>query len=385
MSATDVVVIGGGVIGLSTAYVLAGEGLNITILDRDEPGRAASWAGAGILAAPGSRPPVDDPGGQLRHLSARLHPEWADRLREETGLDSGYRRRGGLDLAIDAEEMDALAASEAALRTEGIAVERLDGDAARRLEPTLSGRVHGGLLLPDRAQVRNPRHLRALLAACLRRGVTIRPSTPVESFLRSRDGGSIESVRTTAPDASISAAAFVLSAGPWTSGLARSAGLDIPTPPIKGQIVLLRARVGLVRRILERGPRYLVPRDDGRILIGATEEEAGFDVRTTASAARDLLAFALELAPGLAEAELERSWAGLRPGNGDGRPTIGRVPGISNLYVAAGHRRHGLSLSTGTAVVLAEQILGRTPSIPLGPFQPGRVPAASPDHDVFRS
>jgi glycine oxidase len=384
MSAPDVVVVGGGVIGLSTAYLLAAEGLKVTLLDRDEPGRAASWAGAGILAAPGSNPPADDPEAQLRHLSARLHPEWAERLHHETGLDSGYRRCGGLDLALAPDELEQLAATEAALRAEGISTERLDGNQARRLETTLSGRVLGGLLVPDRAQVRNPRHLRALLTACRSRGVTVRPSTPVESFARGRDGATITSVRTADPNESISAAAFVLSAGPWTAGLARSVDLDVPTPPVKGQIVLLRARVGLARRILERGPRYLVPRDEGLILVGATEEDAGFDVRTTASATLDLLDFALGLAPGLADAKLERTWAGLRPGNRDGRPTIGRAPGVANLYVAAGHRRHGLSLSTGTAALLTEEILGRTPSISLDHFRPGSPPSKG-SRDVFRS
>ena len=164
----------------------------------------------------------------------------------------------------------------------------------------------------------------------------------------------------------------------------REAGVELATPPLKGQVVLFRSDRPLLRRIIERGKNYLVPRDDGRILMGATEEDAGFDTRSTPRAIRDLIDEALLLCPGLATAEVERCWAGLRPGSIDTRPYIGRVPGFSNLIVATGHKRAGIQLAPGTAELVTDLIFGREPGINLAPFAPNR--AASPADDIaFRS
>jgi glycine oxidase len=163
--------------------------------------------------------------------------------------------------------------------------------------------------------------------------------------------------------------------------------VDAPTPPIKGQIVLLASPPGrpLLRRIVEHGRCYLVPRDDGRILIGATEEDAGFDTRPTAGGVAGLIDEAVRLCPVLAEAEVERAWAGLRPGSVDARPYLGPLPGLDNAFVAAGHRRSGLQLATGTAEVLAALVLGRPSPIDLAPFRVDREPASAGADDAFRS
>jgi glycine oxidase len=157
-----------------------------------------------------------------------------------------------------------------------------------------------------------------------------------------------------------------------------------PTPPLKGQIVLLRGDRPLLRRIVEHGKNYLVPRDDGRILVGATEEDAGFDTRTTPVGVRDLLDEALHLCPVLAGAEVERAWAGLRPGSIDTRPYLGFVPGYRNLILAAGHKRAGLQLSPATAEVIADLVLGRPPRIDLSSFRVDREPDTLGD-EAFRS
>src|SRR5262249_38833279 len=157
--------------------------------------------------------------------------------------------------------------------------------------------------------------------------------------------------------------------GAWSAGLLESLGVHAPTPPVKGQIVLLRGAPGLLTRVVEHGKNYLVPREDGRILVGATEEEAGFDTRSTPSGVRDLLDEALQLCPALAEAGVERPWAGLRPGSLDGRPYLGPAPGFSNLFVGTGHKRAGLQLSPGTAEVVADLVMGRPPRVELGPFR----------------
>jgi glycine oxidase len=154
--------------------------------------------------------------------------------------------------------------------------------------------------------------------------------------------------------------------------------LRVATPPVKGQIVLLRGARPLLSRIVEHGKNYLVPRDDGRVLVGATEEDAGFDTRATPVAVRDLIDEALRLCPALAGAELERAWAGLRPGSLDARPYLGAAPGFRNLFVATGHKRAGLQLSPGTAEVIADLVQDRPPRIDLAPFRLDRPPGTSP-------
>jgi glycine oxidase len=379
MNSSDIVIVGGGVIGLSIAYELAREGVRPTVLDAGPLGRAASWAGAGIIA-PGAERKGEHPAVALRTLAARLHAEWAEALREETGIDNGYRRCGGVDVGFTPEEDHALRAAAGRWRDEGIAFERIEPRDFGRVEPALSPSLRVAYFLPDRAQIRNPRHVRALIAACEGRGARLSPGRGATGF--DAAAGRIRAVRT--PEGTIPCERVVVAAGPWSSALLGGLGLSVPTPPIKGQIVLLRGDGVILSRIVEHGDRYLVPRDDGRVLVGSTEEDVGFDTRPTPPAVRDLLDEALRLCPALARAEVERSWAGLRPGSIDARPYLGPAPGYSNLFVAAGHRRTGLQLSPATAAVLADLVLGRPPRIDLAPFRLDREPGGEAD-DAFRS
>ena len=175
----------------------------------------------------------------------------------------------------------------------------------------------------------------------------------------------------------------IMAAGPWSGGLLGDIGVHAPTPPLKGQIVLLRHDRPLLSRIVEHGKNYLVPREDGRVLIGATEENAGFDTRPTAAAVRDLLNEALGLCPALGQAKVEAVWAGLRPGSIDTKPYIGLAPGFRNLIVATGHKRAGLQLSPATAELVAALVLGRKPRLDLAPFRVDREP--DPAADTIRS
>jgi glycine oxidase len=215
--------------------------------------------------------------------------------------------------------------------------------------------------------------------ACSRLGVSIRPGCPALGFVS--QGDRVLSVKTA--EGNLPCGSAVVAAGAWTEGLLSGLGHHVPTPPVLGQIVLLRARTAPLRRIVEHGARYLVPRDDGRVLVGSTEESAGFQPRTTAGGVMGLIAEAIRLCPGLADAEFERAWSGLRPGSLDHRPYLGPLPGFNNLFVASGHKRAGLQLSPGTAVVLADLVMGRTPSIDLSPFRIDRDP--SPSDEPFRS
>jgi glycine oxidase len=379
MAASDVVIIGGGVIGLSIAYALAREGVRAMVLDRRELGREASWAGAGMIPANTERLAIH-PSVELRSWSAVLYPEWSAALKEETGLDNGYRRTGGVDVAFTAEEECDLLSAAGRWRIEGIVSERLDPGDFDRVEPALSRDLRVAYFLPDRAQIRNPRHLQALITAVAQRGGSLQPNQAVRGF--ETDAGRVTAVLTKSGHWPCGCA--VVAAGAWTGGLLESLRVHAPTPPLKGQIVLLRSDRPLLRRIVEHGKNYLVPRDDGRILVGATEEDAGFDTRTTPVGVRDLLDEALRLCPVLAGAEVERAWAGLRPGSFDTKPYLGLVPGYQNLILATGHKRAGLQLAPATAEVIADLVLGRPPRLDLTSFRVDREPDLRAD-EAFRS
>jgi len=375
----DIVIVGGGVIGLAIAYALAREGLAPVVLDRSELGREASWAGAGLIP-PESKQNVENPSIALRSHSARLFPAWSAALREETGIDIGYRRTGGVDVALTDPEDQSLRNAAGRWRAEGIVFERLAPSDFTRVEPALRPELRSAYFLPDRAQVRNPRLLRALLEAVSHRGGRLMPWHAVEGF--EIEKGRIVAVRTS--EGNIPCGTVVVAAGAWSGRLFEHLGLHAPTPPVKGQIVLLRGDRRLLHRIVEHGKNYLVPRDDGRILIGATEENAGFDTRPTARGARDLLDEALGLCPVLGESVVEATWAGLRPGSIDTKPYIGAAPGFENLFVATGHKRAGLQLAPGTAEIVADLVLDRPPRIDVAAFCLDREPEMESE-DTFRS
>ncbi|MBL8797762.1 MAG: glycine oxidase ThiO [Planctomycetia bacterium] len=369
----DVLIIGGGVIGLTTAYFLARDGVRVRIVERGDFGREASWAGAGILP-PGQPVPDLHPYDLLRAHSAALFPILTAELRERTGIDNGYLRCGGLELGAPDPSL------EAPWRREGIAFEAVADAALQRLEPALAESLWQAYYLPGMAQVRNPRHLKALQAGCARLGVALQPGCGVQGF--ERQGSRVVAVRT--DRGSLSAGRYLLAAGAWSEGLLQALGWQPGIRPVRGQIALLNTGAPLLRRIVMEGKCYLVPRPDGRILVGATEEDAGFDKRTTVAGIEGLLALARRLVPALADAQLERCWAGFRPGSPDCMPFLGSVPGTDNLYVAAGHFRAGLQLSPATGLLLKELLLGQTLTMPLEAFRLDRGPTAPPGL-AFRS
>jgi glycine oxidase len=374
----DVVILGGGVIGLSIARELAGEGIRVAVVERGEPGREASWAGAGILP-PANRATASHPYDQLRGLSMELHATWAAQLREETGIDTGFSLCGGLYLARSPGEAAALRGMSLAWEDEQIVVERWEPARLAEAEPELgqvAQRVLACYWLPGEAQLRNPRHLRALVASCRIRGVELLSHCEVTGWRQPDDR--LTSVMTSHGE--IHADQFCLCAGAWTQCLLAELQLSSSILPIRGQMLLFRAERPPVGRILNEGSRYLVPRDDGHVLVGSTEEEAGFDKRTTEAGLAELRSFALALIPSLADAPLVDSWAGLRPATLDGFPYLGRIRGTSNGFIAAGHFRSGLYLSPGTAVVMSQLIRRESPAIDLAPFsliRHGRTPDPS--------
>jgi glycine oxidase len=359
----DIAIVGGGVIGLTTAFLLARDGVRVELLDKGDFGQEASWAGAGILP-PASLEYARHPFDRLRAVSRQLLPEVCADLYQRTGIDSGLVHSGGLELAGAGE-----AADEQEWRSAGIECRFLDTDEARKREPALAANVAGAWYLPGLAQLRNPRLLKALIAGCYACGVRMTPACPVHRLeLRGRRVLGLRTVR-----GLLAADRVLIAAGAWSDALLEQAGWTPGIRPVRGQIVLLNTRVLPFRHVLMWGPRYLVPRPDGRVLIGSTEEHAGFDKRTTAQAVADLLALACRLVPVLGEAAVERCWAGLRPGSPDGLPFLGAVPGWDNLFVAAGHFRAGIQLSAGTGLVMKELLLGQPLTLGLEAFRLDRL------------
>ena len=356
----DVTILGGGVIGLSIAEELARAGATVRVLDRADFGTEASWAGAGMLP-PGNLEWATTPEALLRGLSHRLWPEFAARLQSSTGVDSGYRVSGAVRLFGYGSERDA---ELAGWKAERISADALHEDSLAALEPALAAGLGPALHLPGQAQIRNPRHLKSLVASCVREGVELLPGVVTTSW--EVDGDRISGVRT--PQGVFRSDRYCVAAGAWSGGLLESLGIELPVRPVRGQIVLLASRLLPFSRMIELGPRYLVPRPDGRILVGATQEEAGFEKRNTAVAVGELLRLATDLCPALGCATVERTWAGLRPGSPDGLPYLGRAPDFENLFVAAGHFRAGLQMSPGTARVMRQLLLDQPTEIPLDGF-----------------
>ncbi len=373
----DILIIGGGVIGLSTAWYLSGEGASVLVVEQGDIGKQASWAGAGIIP-PGNPEHAHTPIDRLRAHSAAIYPSLSAELRERTGIDNGFVICGGIEFPDPEEPHLTLPTEE--WRGEGIAFQALDREGLVRLEPELAADLDRGVFLPAMAQVRNPRHLRALRAGCAARGVAFETGWPVRRLVN--DGH-----RTLAVEGErgrLSANQFLLSAGAWTEALLADTGFRPGIRPIRGQMVLFRLPRRGVYPVLLQGKRYLVPRTDGRILAGSTEEDVGFDTSATDEELTGLADFAGRLVPSVQELEIEDFWAGLRPGSPDGLPYLGRVPGWENLHIAAGHFRAGLQLSPATGMVMAQHLLGLKLLLPLDAFRLDRPPAPAVQ-TAFRS
>ncbi len=365
----DVIVVGGGIVGLSVARSLARRKVRVRVLEAGEPGQGASTAAAGMLA-----PQYEAASGQAELLelclkSREIYPKFCAELLEESGMDPQYSSLGSLCPAFSEEQSWKLAAFEAAQRRAGLPVEVLSPKEALSLEPNLSPTCRGALFLPHDHCVHTRRLFRALLAASRRAGVQIQTHTRAVSLaLR---GNRVEGVKT--PQGFFPCSQVVLATGSWSATLEYPQGIPpLPIRPVKGEIVQLFPPPGQSFRHPLIAPRcYIVPRADGSLLIGATEVEAGFDTTVTAGAVRDLLAAAAEAIPEISSFAFSTAWAGLRPTAPDRLPLLGPY-GPEGLIVATGHYRKGILLAPLTGELIAELLLsGKTP-LPLDPFSPLR-------------
>ena len=373
----DVVVVGGGIVGLSVAYCCARAGMRVALLDEEDDHKKASWATAGII---GAQPyeQAKTPFTRLLGLGGKLHAAWAEELRELTGIDVGYRRCGQIEFARDEKEHHALRSAAGHFTSHGVAWRELDHAELAELEPQVKGDFVAAYLVPDTAQARPPALLTALRAACHHLGVRVSQGTVVTGFVVR--GDQVDGVVT--PTGQVNAGATVVAAGAWSGPLLARLGLSFDTEPVRGQVCLLRGPIGLIRHILLVDRHYIVPRFDGLYLVGSTQERVGYDRSVTAQGIEQLLRFACGLCPPLAQATVYRVWAGLRPGNPDGKPFIGPVPRFRRLFVAAGHLRSGFLTGPATGLLIRQLLTGEEPSVPLWPFRPDRPLPPRSEHEA---
>src|SRR5467141_4695574 len=313
----EAVIAGGGLIGGAIALELALAGLRVAIYEQGDPGRESSWAGAGILS-PAPENPATIPLVPLGKASMALYPEFVARVEEISGQDVGFRAKGTLEALFSRDTARELSTHVALHHGWGLKAEAISAEDARQLEPALSPEVEAAVLRPDEASVDNRALTQAVLDAARKRGVEIFAHHEVRGIWREKrrcSGLQLENEK-------VSAKWTIIAAGSFSATIA-GADAYAPVRPAKGQMVSLRAERLKIERVLWSDKIYLVPRNDGRILAGATVEYAGFDRKTTAGGIEKILSAAIDLAPGLANARIEETWAGLRPDSPDHLPILG--------------------------------------------------------------
>jgi glycine oxidase len=371
---SDVLVVGGGIIGLATAWRAAQRGFATAVVD-PEPGGGAAQVAAGMLAAVTELHHGEQTLLGLNLESARRYPDFAAELTDFTGLDLGYRRSGTLAVALDADDRAHLRELHALQRQSGLDSEWLSGRDCRRLEPLLAPGVRGGLRVDGDHQIDPRRLTRALLAACERAGVVFHRSWAERlSVVRERAAGVV-----TREGAALGAGQVVLAAGSLSGRLA-GVPQDVlpPVRPVKGQVLRLTVPERYapflsrtVRAVVRGSQVYLVPRENGELVVGATSEELGWDTTVTAGGVYELLRDAHELVPGITELPLTETRAGLRPGSPDNAPLLGPTA-LDGLLLATGHYRNGVLLTPVTGDVLAHALVtGELPD-EARPFTPKR-------------
>jgi glycine oxidase len=364
----DVVIVGGGIIGLSIARELARRGgRDVTVIERGELGKEASWAAGGILAP---QVEADKPNEffLLACASRDRYDEFAAALTAETGIDVELDKTGTLYLGFNADDEREMRRRYEWQTREGLQLEWLLTEEARRLEPNISDQIHCALLFPNDYQVENRQLVKALIAANERLGVKLVTNCEARSLR-------IQKKRVFGVETSeeyVAAPVIVAAAGAWTSQLApEQPSSDLKIEPVRGQMVCFKAS-RLVRHVIYSSRGYLVPRRDGRLLAGSTSEHVGFDKRVTEDGVKSITSMASEIAPSLKDLPVDNSWAGFRPHAEDDLPVLGPDAEVEGLFYATGHYRNGILLAPITAELIVESIVNGVRSSLLERFSPNR-------------
>lgn len=354
MNNPNVAIVGAGICGLGIGWYLARKGCSVTIIDRGEAGHGATWAAAGMLA-----PHVEAESGEEWMLPLLLEshacwPAFAHQLEVASGISVDYRTEGTLVVAFNQDDAARLKFQLEFQRKLGLPVKWLSGYAVRQREPHLSRTVTAALFSPLDHQVDNRKVALALKTAFLRAGGILREHTNVEEIII--QNGTVRGLRL--PSETVTADVVVLAAGVWSKNIKGLPDtLSLPVRPIKGQMLaVMSPDHPLLTHVVWHPKGYLVPRQDGRLLVGATVEEHGFDTQMTAGGVLGLLRGAWEILPGIYDLPIVETWAGLRPGSRDDAPILG-LTDIRGLVLATGHHRNGILLAPITAQTISELIL----------------------------
>ena len=370
-AASDVVVVGGGVVGTSVAYFASSRGLSCTVMDKGKIGGGASYAASGAL----SSSPGNGPYARLGQRSRKLYHKLAPVIHEESGVDIELVQCGELILAFDEEDVIGLQGLAQQFNALGEKAAWVSSDDLFQMEPDLNPAIPGAMYTPDVCRVNNQRLSGALAGAAAHHGANIRQGVEATGF--AFDGGRVTGVRT--KDGTINADCAVLAAGAWTGTMDRwlygdespSVERQAMVSPVKGVNLNLQPTNGSINAVIHGSWGLLVPRNDGSMIVGATVEEAGFDRRVTAGDIHSILGIGTALVPSLADASLNWAVAGLRPRSADDMPLLGRLPGFENVLIASGHFRNGITLSLATGEALAD-ILMESEDGWLSAFDPAR-------------
>lgn len=356
---TDFLILGGGVIGMLLARELAPTGAQITLIERKICAQEATWAGGGIVSPlyPWRYP---DAVTALATWSQSSYIHLAQNLLTETGIDPELRQKGMLMVDVD-DQNDALVWAQQYHRP----LRLVEADFAYEKEPNLIKGIEQALWMPEVCSIRNPRFGKSLRTSLLKyKNIKLLEYEKVTSI--NHNNGHVKSVTTN--QNKFAADKIVIAAGAWSAELLAMVDKQVAVEPVRGQMMLFKATNGLVNRIILKTGRYLIPRNDGRILVGSTLEKVGFDYQTTKDAAASLHATALDIVPALANFPIEHHWAGLRPGSPAGIPFIGAVPEFDNLFINAGQFRNGLVLAPASVRLLADIMLQRSPIVNPEPY-----------------
>jgi glycine oxidase len=364
-SRCEVVVIGGGVIGLTIARALALRGVrDVCLIERGRLGTEASFAAAGMLL-PQVEAATKDDFFTLACRSRDLYASFAAALLEETGIDVELDTTGTLYLALNGTDQEEIEKGYTFQSRAGLSIELLSDSEARALEPCISESTTGALLFPQDIQVENRRLLSALANSVRNLGVNVLTGTNVDSLVIK--GNRLTGVQTSG--GAITCSAVVVAAGTWSTFIKHaSCSID----PVRGQMVCLEAKPQLTRHVIFSRRGYVVPRRDGRLLAGSTSENAGFDKNVTAGGISKILQNAHEISPAISNLPIVDTWAGLRPRAPDGLPVLGPCVEIDGLFYATGHYRNGILLAPITGELISEAIVEGVASPLLAPFSPER-------------
>lgn len=364
----DFIVIGAGIIGLTMTARLLEAGASVTLLERDIVGNEASWAGGGILS---TLFPWDysESVNQLAMYSTSLYPQWTAALQTQTGIDPEYHICG-LHILHPDENDQARAQNWCTAYTVAIEPQSLvlgEGDLANISESRSDQSTNATLFMRDVAQVRNPRLLRALKKRIEQLGGNI--VEHCEVFRLHSNNLKVTGLQTS--HGQMIGNQYIVTAGAWSSRLLGEHALKLDIRPIRGQMLLYKFPQSPIRSVIAERGHYLIPRQDGHILVGSTTEDVGFNKNTTIEARNQLSAWASNLLPTLRNIPLLQHWAGLRPASSSNLPTIGRHPMLKNLYVNSGHFRYGVTMAPGSAEILINEITGRMQPFDISPYRQG--------------